>query len=66
MPASKSKNDRSKVTTIEVCPELNELDIVEAITWLEDDRETTSPETNRQTVDLAIRAQHAADAKGGA
>ena len=34
MPASKSKSDRSKVTTIEVCPELNELDIVEAIAWL--------------------------------
>lgn len=66
MPASESKNERSKVMTIEVCPELNELDIVEAITWLEGDRETTSPETNRQTVDLAIGAKHAAAAKGGA
>ena len=39
MPASRSKNDRSKPKTIEVCPELNELDIGEAIASLLNDPE---------------------------
>jgi hypothetical protein len=66
MPASRSKKDRSKPKTIEVCPELNELDIGEAIASLEDYRERTPPGMGRRAAVLATRAKHAAAAKGGA
>ena len=66
MPASKSKNDRSKAKTIKVHPNPSSLDIGESIAWLEDNCEKTPPETCRRSVDRAARAERAGTAKGGA